>query len=137
MKDIEQRHDFKNGVVIDKEIYKNSMTLFYEGECGNIAVATYIKSLYRNKWKEVWSMVWNKDMGDYDFHITTNDHIYTYDTEYIVKQNRFYVVFENVTKPEVLLSRLCGFASMLICCFVGNKIAHLLKIDKVSRMNKE
>ncbi len=135
--DIEQRHNFTNGSVIDKQNYKNSITLFYEGECGNIAVTTYIKSFYSDKWKEVWTMTWNKDMGDYDFSIVTNDHIYAYATTYYVKQGKFSVEFEDVRIPEVLLSRLCGFASIIVCSLIGNKLAHVLKIDKKSRMNKK
>ena len=43
LEEIEKRHSFQNGTVIDKEPYKNSITLYYKGEHGNLAVATYIK----------------------------------------------------------------------------------------------
>lgn len=129
LQDIEQRHNFKNGKVIDKEVYKNSITLFYEGEYDNIAVATYIKSLYHDKWKEVWTMTWDKNKGDWEegYHIAVNDHIYVYNTEYVVKQGRFYVNFENVTKPKALLLNLGKFFIIVLCALIGNSIGNFIR----------
>ena len=127
LKDMEKRHSFQNGKVIDKENYKNSVTLYYQGENGNLAVATYIKSFYNDSWKEVWSMTGNQNMEGEEFNLAVNDHIYSYAVTYRIEQGRFYTEFVEVTKPEALLSRMFHFVMVIIGSSIGVGLGKLIE----------
>ncbi len=126
LEEIEKRHSFQNGTVIDKEPYKNSITLYYKGEHGNLAVATYIKSFYSDRWKEVWSITGNQDMEGEELYLAVNDHIYSYAIIYHIKQGRFYTEFGNDTK-KVLLSRMIQFVILIIVSLIGTGIGRGIK----------
>lgn len=127
LEDMEKRHSFRNGQVIDKQFYKNSVTLYYQGENGNIAVATYIKSFYNDSWKEIWSITGTQDMEGEEFYMAINDHMYSYAATYRIKQGRFDTEFEEVTKPKELLLGMFRFITIIIGSFIGVGLGKLIE----------
>ena len=104
---------------VTKQKYKNSMTFFYGNENQNRTTATYIKSIYQNRWKEVFRR--ESQQNNEVYHTAIDDHIFVYGAEYDMNLKK--ALFEDVTKPESILIKI----KMLVICFCGAGIGIALK----------
>ena len=75
-----QSHGMTEGE-IRQENYGNSKTLFLENPQGQQVMTTYIKSLYQDNWKELWSFT-EEHLSETTLRLPVNDHIFQYEMEY-------------------------------------------------------
>lgn len=83
-------------------------------------------------------MTGNQNMEGEEFNLAVNDHIYSYAVTYRIEQGRFYTEFEEVTKPEALLSRMFHFVMVIIGSSIGVGLGKLIEkwIEKNELLTK-
>lgn len=123
--------DSQKDSVIKKQKYKNSITLLYQYDKENLVAATYIKSIYQDKWKEVFRITnQDKHMQDGVYHTVINDHIYIYAATYYIENGNFWVSFSDTTKPEALQNKVMDWILRFCGVAIGITIASWFRIMK-------
>ncbi len=109
------------GNITEEFNYSNSKTIFFENEKGEQAVATYIKSLYFNQWKQYYFLQLyaeqNKQYNDND--IVIDDHIFQYNMKYqLNEKGKLFVTPVEQIKP-LLAIRLFGIGVVIVAAVIG------------------
>lgn len=109
------------GSVIGEYNYNNSKTIFFENQKGQQAVATYVKSLYCNQWKQYYFLQLDAEQKiQYNStHFIIDDHIFQYEMEYqLNEKSKLFVQPVGQIKP-LLAIRLFGIGVIIIAAVIG------------------
>lgn len=109
------------GSIIEEFNYSNSKTIFFENDKGQQAVATYIKSLYFNKWKQYYILQLNAEQNmQYSGNdIVVDDHIFEYGMKYQLNEKGKLFVMPVEPLKSILAIRLFGIGVVVAAAVIG------------------
>ncbi len=127
------------GAVTREEIYCNSKTLFFENEAGQKAVATYVKSIFGDKWEQAFLLHMEKGekLKKEGVLFPIDDHIFQYEMKYEQKEDGTLEISLTGKQKPVLAIRLFGIGVVIAAAVVGRIVGVWLGRDKIGRLIKE
>lgn len=127
------------GVVTKEEIYCNSKTLFFENEAGQKAVATYVKSIFGDKWEQTFLLQMEKGekLKKEGVLFPIDDHIFQYEMKYEQKEDGTLEISLTGKQKPVLAIRLFGIGVIVSAALVGRIVGLWLGRDKIRKLMKE
>lgn len=115
----------QNGEVVKQESHENSTTFLFKNEQGELACATYSKSIYSNKWKEekyYTSKMSVFNNGEVSYEV--NDKLTTYQVTCIITDEPEILFGERISM--VLSVKTFGMGVILLAICLGRSIGNRL-----------
>ena len=127
------------GIITKEENHFNSKTLFFENETGQKAVATYVKSIYGDRWKQVFFIPLNEgeNIKKEGLLFPIDDHIFQYELKYEQMQNGQLTVSLTGEQKPIFTIRLFGLGVIVTAAVIGRIVGVWLGRNKLSRLMKE
>lgn len=129
----------EKGVITEEYNYSNSKTLFFESEKGQQAAATYIKSIYSNKWSKAYLIYLEKEQeiqnGGMD--IVIDDHFSQYKMNYQQQENgKLFVEVVGESRP-LLAIRLFSIGVIVTAAAIGRMVGIHMERKKMDILGKK
>lgn len=111
--------------------YNNSKTIFFEKDSQQ-AVATYVKSLYFNRWKRQYLLQLNTEqLTQQQFTFLLDDNFHQYEMIYQLDENKKLFVEPAEQKKPLLAIRLFSIAVIITAAAIGRMVGVSMQRKKI------